>query len=61
MTEELDKLEAEIKATQAAYESGDIIFKETHKAARAHLAAQRQGGIGKPVQYTDGSDSRDLS
>lgn len=40
--EELDKLEAEIKATQAAYEAGDIIFKETHKAARAYLAAQRQ-------------------
>lgn len=40
----IERLEAEIKATQAAYDAGNIIFTEIHKAARAHLAAQRQGG-----------------
>lgn len=41
--EDQDKLAAEIEATQAAYDAGNIIFAEIHKAARSHLTAQRAG------------------
>lgn len=59
--EELGKLEAAIE--KASFYGSELIDLQAAgiiiDAAKAHLAAQRQGGIGKPVQYTDGSDSRE--